>query len=238
MKRILCLTPLLAATACASGYGPPPAPAGGASAETYRALGTEPGWTVTIANGRIDYEGDYGQTRFSLPRPEPRTTFNGHRYEARTPDHTLILDVTHTRCNDGMSDRVFADTVLVIADGKELRGCGGTILQPASLADTNWSITAINGETIAPDAVHFLRFDRDRLSGKAGCNSFSAAYTASPDTLDAGPVVATKMACPPPLMAHEQRVFAILARPMRLTFGDETLTLSNDAGTIALRRSI
>lgn len=107
----------LAACAYPAAVTPPPDP----GQEQYRALGQEPGWILTIANGRIDYQGDYGETKINVARPEPRTTFNGHRYE--TP--RLTVDVTHTRCNDAMSGHGYADTVMVIADGKTVRGCGG-----------------------------------------------------------------------------------------------------------------
>ena len=90
-------------------------------AEAYRALGQEPGWSLLIANGRIDYNGDYGETRIAVVRPEPRPTFNGHRYETRR----LTVDVTHGRCNDAMSGHGYADSVTVTADGKTVRGCGG-----------------------------------------------------------------------------------------------------------------
>ena len=95
----------------------PPAPGG----ETYTARGQEPGWLLTIAGGRIDYVGDYGETRIEVPRPDPRTTFNGHRYET----DRLIVDITHGRCNDSMSGHGYADQVMVIADGETYRGCGG-----------------------------------------------------------------------------------------------------------------
>ena len=113
MKSAVPLAALLA-SACVT---VPP----GIGGETYRALGQEPGWALTIAGGRIDYLGDYGEKRINVPRPEPRTTFNGHRYE--TP--RLIVDVTHGRCNDAMSGHGFADQVVVIADGETYRGCGG-----------------------------------------------------------------------------------------------------------------
>lgn len=119
MKRWPACLLLAATAACAypAAVTNPPAPA----QETYRALGQEPGWALLIANGRIDYTGDYGETKINVPRPDPRTTFNGHRYETQR----LIVDVTHSRCNDGMSGHAYADTVMVIADGKTVRGCGG-----------------------------------------------------------------------------------------------------------------
>ena len=93
----------------------PPAP------QRYTARGQEPGWALTIDRGRIDYRGHYGEKRIVVRRPEARTTFNGHRYE--TP--RLIVDVTHSRCNDAMSGHGYADQVMVIADGETFRGCGG-----------------------------------------------------------------------------------------------------------------
>ena len=89
--------------------------------ETYRALGQEPGWNLTIANGRIDYAGDYGEIRVGVARPDPRPTFNGRRYET----DRLIVDITYSRCNDTMSGHGYAHQVMVIADGETVRGCGG-----------------------------------------------------------------------------------------------------------------
>ncbi|HEX8257177.1 MAG TPA: META domain-containing protein, partial [Allosphingosinicella sp.] len=114
------LPPLLAAlSACTMER--PASPGEGPATETYRARGQEPGWALTIAEGMIDYRGNYGEKRIAVPRPDPRTTFNGHRYE--TP--RLTVDVTHGRCNDAMSGHGYADQVVVIADGETYRGCGG-----------------------------------------------------------------------------------------------------------------
>jgi heat shock protein HslJ len=94
---------------------------------SYRAIGQEPGWTVTISDQRIDYVGDYGETRISVPAPSPRPTFNGHRYETER----LIVDITNVACTDAMNGRRYADEVRVIADGKEVHGCGGEPLTDA-----------------------------------------------------------------------------------------------------------
>jgi uncharacterized membrane protein len=108
---------LLSLGGCAVPPPVPPAP----TQEHYTARGQEPGWALTIANGRIDYTGNYGDKRINVARPDPRTTFNGHRYETQR----LIVDVTHGRCNDVMSGHGYADQVTVIADGETYRGCGG-----------------------------------------------------------------------------------------------------------------
>ena len=115
------MIPLAALLASACSMERPSSPGADPVAEIYTARGQEPGWALTIANGQIDYQGNYGEKRITLPRPDPRTTFNGHRYETQR----LIVDVTHGRCNDAMSGHGYADQVMVIADGETYRGCGG-----------------------------------------------------------------------------------------------------------------
>lgn len=119
MRRMLALFSLLPVSACM--VQPPGSPGPDPSTEVYKALGQEPGWALTIANGRIDYVGNYGEKHINVARPDPRTTFNGHRYETSR----LIVDITHARCQDAMSGHGYADQVTVIADGETYRGCGG-----------------------------------------------------------------------------------------------------------------
>ena len=107
---------LLMLAACAP-TSPPSTP----SQQRYTAHGQEPGWTLTIGHGRMDYVGDYGSTRISVPRPEPIIAINGHIYRTQR----LTVSTSHGRCNDAMSGQGFADQVMVIADGKTVRGCGG-----------------------------------------------------------------------------------------------------------------
>lgn len=224
------LPALLLAAACAP-IAPPTAPP---PAETYHALGTEPFWNVTIEGGRMRYE-RLGARGFSVPAPAPRTTFNGHRYETTR----LTLDVTHRECSDGMSDRVYADTVMVVVDGETLRGCGGAILPPADLAGTSWRIAAIDGEAVPRTPAYFLSFEEGRLSGKAGCNGFGGPFDISGRMLVPGPIAATRMACPGPAMEHERQALAILQGPIQLDHrGGDTLILRGRSGTITLRRSV
>jgi uncharacterized membrane protein len=118
MTRLLALSAVLLAGACATGDAPPPA---GPSAEHYEARGQEPGWRLLIHAGRIDYTGGYGEKKISAARPDPRPSFNGRRYV--TP--RLTVDVTYSRCNDAMSGFGFEHQVMVTADGETFKGCGG-----------------------------------------------------------------------------------------------------------------
>lgn len=225
-------------TACAviPPANPPTPPLG----EGYRAIGTEPGWTVMIGEDRIEYLGDYGQTKIITPHPAPRTTFNGHRYEAKTEAHSLVVDVTHGKCSDGMSDRIYADTVMVIADGKTVNGCGGAILPPDELAGSNWRIERIADMPMTSGRVAHIDFGVDRISGSSGCNRFSGSYTRAGDVLTLGPIESTEMACLGAGMTQEQSLFAILGGALSLRFTDgDTLVLTGEGGKeIRLKRAI
>jgi uncharacterized membrane protein len=208
--------------------GPPPASA----QATYRAVGTEPFWSVTMENGALVYE-DAERRRITVASPRHRTTFNGHRYESQR----LTLDISRARCSDGMSDRVYPDTVLVIADGRELRGCGGPVAPAATLAGTRWAITNINGEDVPSSDRYEIHFEGDRISGRAGCNHFSGPYRTEGERLVAGPLGATRMACQNPGMNHESFVFGLLRAPVRMMVQqDGTLVLSGQQGFVRLER--
>ena len=210
-----------------------PGPSAVDPAATYRALGTEPFWSVTLADGRLVFE-DVEDRRIVAEDVRLRATSNGRRYESAR----VVLDITHERCSDGMSDRIYADTVRALVDGQELRGCGGSILPPETLADTAWQITHIGGEDVSGREGYFLNFESNRMSGRAGCNSISGAYRVSSDGLRAGPLAMTRMACPG-RMEHEQELGRILSGTVRLYYPDgDTLIMRGEAGEIRLRRSI
>ncbi len=166
--------------------------------------------------------------------PAPRETGDGRIYRTRR----LTLYVWHGECSDGMSDRRYAETVRATVDGRTLNGCGGAILAPAALAETSWSIVAIDGAAVSGD-LYRLQFDAGRLSGQAGCNRFSGPYSVSGETLTPGPIISTRMACPEPRMAHERRALRVLGGPVRISFPDgDMLVLTGNGGSIRLRRSI
>ncbi|RJF91413.1 META domain-containing protein [Sphingomonas cavernae] len=237
MKTALPVAALLLA-ACSptppAGDAPPPV------VGNYRAIGTEPGWTVTITPGQIEYLGNYGETTIVTPRPEPRATFNGHRYEAKTEAHSLVVDITHGQCSDGMSDRTYPDTVMVIADGKTVKGCGGPAVPPAKLAGTSWTIISIGGTAAAGDRPGTLAFSEDRLSGSSGCNRFSSPYAQTGDRLSISAVTSTKMACPGPAMEQESKLFEIFASEVRVSFrdGDTLVITGGNGGQVVLKRAI
>ena len=221
----------LAATALAACATVPPA-----APETtrYKALGTEPFWAVEL-NGR---EMIFSEPNTSLPviEPQPRPIhgFAGDIYQGKRINLNIVRGVG---CSDGMSDRRYPDRVQLRVDDRAFEGCGGEVLMPASLANSNWSVEGINGRTVPAGERTFVRFAADRLAARFGCNSMSTPYQQDGTRLVPGALVATRMACPD--MRDETEASAILRLPADLSWGPgERLTISNSGGFIVLRRAI
>lgn len=87
--------------------------------ESYSALGTEPFWSIVIANGRMTYNSPEGG--FSVPAPRGQELGDGRIWETRR----ITLQASNQECGDGMSDNRYPQTVRAVVDGRELRGCGG-----------------------------------------------------------------------------------------------------------------
>ena len=113
---------------------------------------------------------------------------------------------------------------------------------PAPTLAGEWRVTALNGEQIEQSHAK-ATFEPQRMTISFGCNSGRGAYRVEGDRLIALGLARTEMACMPisdngpNIMAREDRGFAVVARPMQITWASESdLILSNEAGRIDLRR--
>src|SRR3954453_21501523 len=108
--RKLALLPLVPLAALAGCYAfreaPPPPP------PPYHAVGNEPFWNLLIDERNITFVQPDAQP-VTQPAVRPIIGFAGEIYQ--TP--RLNVNVVHTRCSDGMSDRVYPDKVQVTVDG-------------------------------------------------------------------------------------------------------------------------
>jgi uncharacterized membrane protein len=91
-----------------------------AASEHYVASGYEPGWSLTIAKGRLDYQGNYGEKHIDVVRPEPQLRKNGRRYVT----DRLTVDITYARCDEA-AEGYYEHRVTIVADGETYKGCGG-----------------------------------------------------------------------------------------------------------------
>lgn len=201
----------------------------------FTARGNEPGWIVRFDAEKIAFEGNYGETKITVPKPQGRPSFNGMRYIT----DQLTIDVTHASCADVMSGQRYAETVTVLASGKEYRGCGGRQLPPESLNDTDWTVVMIEQMPILPNVPPSLRFASGRVSGNAGCNNFTGSYTVNGGTINFGPIAATKMACGEKEMTQEAKLLSVLKSKVSTRYTvDGDLILTNESGQRATFRRV
>ena len=109
MKR-LALTALPLLTACMS-MPPSPSPA-------YRALGTEPFWSLSIDSRNLVFSRPDAQ---AVVQPRPRVIIGiaGEIYQ--TP--RINVNIVHGQCT--LRGQTYPDKVQVYVDGTQHEGCGG-----------------------------------------------------------------------------------------------------------------
>lgn len=237
-------------------YSPQPAPYPPAPYPdrqgTYRAIGTEPFWDLEIGD-QLTFTDRGNNIVVSQPTPRPINGTAGEIYRTQR----LEVNVTHIRCSDGMSDRTYPDTVQVYVDGKMYRGCGaptafyssvderGNAMSPPPLNAgpgtappldrTRWQVISINNRLVPRDGDFSMQFDAGKLSAAFGCNRLNAGYTQTGSSLDAGAVMATRMACPN--NDFEAQGMAILDHVMTIRMLDPNrLLLEAPTGSIEIVR--
>lgn len=92
-----------------------------AAPKPYKALGTEPFWSLHIDHKAITFESmDGSKVRQTIRKP--RKTRFGLTYWTR---RISVAIISNQPCSDGMSDYVYRDDVTVTVDGRKYLGCGG-----------------------------------------------------------------------------------------------------------------
>jgi len=75
--------------------------------------------------------------------------------------------------------------------------CGNTASSSApTLSGTSWTIVSINRFPTIATAQPTAVFSADgKVSGNAGCNTYSGTYTSTADNITVSPLVSTRIAC-------------------------------------------
>jgi uncharacterized membrane protein len=203
----------------------------------YKALGTEPFWSLTIDSRTMRLESP-DRAPVSVPTPKAIHGFAGEIYQTRR----MNVNVVHKSCSDGMSDRTGRDTVTVTVDGRTLQGCGGDAIgappAPASPLIGEWRVQTIAGRPAMPAAR--VTFTADRISGNTGCNSFGGSYSFTRGRLTTGPMITTKRACIriAPGAAGEQAFLTMLGQRLTVSSnrrGKLVLTARNGRTMVLVR---
>ncbi len=96
------------------------------------------------------------------------------------------------------------------------------------ITGVDWHLVGLDGQAVGWTAS--LRFDGDRVTGKAPCNRFFGTNAASLPSLSLGAIGATKMACPE--LAGEDAFFTALSAMQRVELDQGHLYLIGPEGRI------
>lgn len=100
---------------------PPPPITPNPPGSVYRGVGTEPFWSLTIDERQMVFTDGGNNVQVAAATPPVTVGVAGEMY--RTP--RLSVNIVHSSCSDGMSDRTYPDKLQVTADGRQYNGCGG-----------------------------------------------------------------------------------------------------------------
>jgi heat shock protein HslJ len=131
----------------------------------------------------------------------------------------------------------------------ELRNADGTVVltfqlvEPIPLAGTLWLMTSYNNGAggvvnVLEGSTVTAQFDAEgRVSGSAGCNSYSASYTTSNRSLTISTAISTLMACPEPagIMEQEQAYLAALENVTTYDIRGNMLALKDSEGAVMVQ---
>jgi heat shock protein HslJ len=103
------------------------------------------------------------------------------------------------------------------------------------LANTFWRATQVNGQRVLDGTSLTANFDAGGgVNGSAGCNTYSASYNVSGDTLFIGPPGATGQFCadPPGVMDQETAYLNALASASSFSMEGDQLYVTTGGGMI------
>lgn len=198
-------------------------------AETYVALGQEPGWRLTLSGNAARLMADYGErvieTEIAAYEPGP----DGDIVRAGEGEDAFTVEIAAELCRDIATGMAYPDTVSLMLGEQRYDGCGG---DPESLlTGGEWIVQSIGGETVDASPAPAIVFEGNgRMTGRGPCNTFNGGYEIAGEGIDFTGVASTRRACADErLNAVENTFFTALEGLAQYTLGDDG-ALAIDAG--------
>lgn len=111
-------------------------------------------------------------------------------------------------------------------------------ISAADLNGTSWKLLELSeGQPAPSDPPVTISFGDVRISGSGGCNTYSSSFNLGKDNpfiMTNGPVVATRKACPDPILKQETAFFTALERVSQwaYVYGRLALYYKDDSGKL------
>lgn len=129
-------------------------------------------------------------------------------------------------------------TVAVAAAAVLLTGCTAVVPAgpAASLNNTSWVVTEIQGEPTIPDFQPTIDFGAaDEVGGNSGCNNFGGTYTLTGTEISFGELMMTAMLCTDNGRDQQETAFhAALKTVVSVRFAGDTVEMLDGDGAVAL----
>jgi heat shock protein HslJ len=122
--------------------------------------------------------------------------------------------------------------VIVVMTGLViLTACG--LSSRGEITDNAWILESLNGSPLEKGTLITAKFVDGKVSGSAGCNRYTGAYTVSGKEIQfTSPMASTMMACEQPIMDQETAYFQALATVKSFIVSGDQLTLKDSNGTV------
>ncbi|WP_374375553.1 META domain-containing protein [Tabrizicola sp.] len=117
---------------------------------------------------------------------------------------------------------------LFVCAALSLTACVSPALSNDEIAGVDWHLVGLEGQEVGWEA--FLRFDGDKVAGKAPCNRWFGTNSAALPAVSIQGIGATKMACPD--LAAESAYFETLQAMLRAELDQGHLYLIGPEGRI------
>jgi putative lipoprotein len=127
----------------------------------------------------------------------------------------------------GAGSKVFMIALALAVAGKAAQ---------AQFTGDEWRPIEIAKIEVPSNAGLFVRFTgQGKIEGFGGCNRFFGAYTLVTGRIKVGPLGATRMACPEPIMELEGHFVEALQSATRFAREQANLMFYDDAGNLVAR---
>ena len=205
--------------------------------QVYRAIGSEPIWSVTIDRSHIRFRNIAFRIE-TYRTPARRPTRHGFAYVIRR----YRFEITRGPCDEVENGRDYADNFRIVdlRDGHVYLGCGGPVLLPPRLAYTGWQVRAVGGARVRGVDAPVLEFSDGTLEIRSGCWSLTGPFGERGRTLRPGTIVARQReGCTGPRMPHEAELMRLFGRPVvfRYPVDGNSLELSGSGIIVSLERT-
>ena len=207
----------------------------------FKATGNEPFWLLEIDFDHSMHFKTLNGTDITttISKGEKAMDADVTRYIGQTKKSELIVQIFNHECVDDMSGKKSDFSVTIsykkndAHDYENYKGCGNYL--PDERLNAKWELESINSKPINKGnfklKIPVIEFNlaEKRVSGNAGCNSFSGPIEILGEKIKFGNLISTKMACQD--MNFENEFFKGIANdtiPYYITPGKLHLQFSTD----------